>query len=96
MFYDDGNQVKDHRHGNGRDGDRFYLYEKCTDRTDLYYYRLGVSFIIFLLAGKNRKKRRGRWRGNLLDEQNREEATERAVCRGGNDSVILQKTACGV
>lgn len=32
----------------------------------------------------------------MLDEQNREEAAERAVCRGGNDSVILQETACEV
>ena len=71
--------MKNHRDGNGCDGDRLFCYEECADRKNLYCCGMDVPYFVFLPAGQNRKNRRSYPRRNKMNKVEKKRQKEQYV-----------------
>ena len=50
-----GDEMQDYRNGDSSHGNRLYVYEKCTNRKNLYRNRVGMPPVILLPSSENLK-----------------------------------------
>ena len=55
MSFDAWDELQDHRSGDSSHGNRLYVYEKCTNRKNLYRNRVGMPPVILLPSSENLK-----------------------------------------